>query len=966
MHCFMSEPVPEKDVPENLPEDPEATYDPSHAASGTAHLAFGIDSEESTVARPDVSSDVAAREAASGWLPVTGRYVLLHKVGEGGFGDVWAALQTSLGRTIAVKRLKRNRGDEHSAVFPPDERHMEIMFRREAMTAAHLEHPNIVPVYDLGLDDSGQPLLAMKMLKGRLWSEVIRADFSAMGVHEFLAKHLQVLIDVGQAVAFAHSHGIVHRDLKPSQVMIGNFGEVLLMDWGLAMACRGPNMPEPSVPWARDPGSPLNNPVNPAGTPCYMAPEQTGRTVQSIGPWTDIYLLGGILYKLLTGAPPHRAPDSDATYRLAREGAVEPPERQTPDREIPPQLSSLAGKAMARIPGDRITSAEEFVERLQDYLSGADKRRESIFLSDQVKEKLRADATDYSSLAECLNMLDRAGILWPANRAAAILRQIALSRYAGTAIENRDLKLARLQAERLAPGEERDSMLEEICRLEDLQRRQDERLAQALQQARTDRDRAESLVRFLLGDLYRALKTIGRLDVIRSVTDQSLDYFNSLGETEETDQALHNRCIAYLNIGDVLSDQGKKPEAEDAFRKAMEIAQRLVAKNPSKVEWLLDLADSHDRIGLICYYQGRANEALADHTAALDIRKRILSLKPGDPRVEAGAAATRHKMGIIHWRNQELKRALGLQLEALAEFRRLARHHPEHMDYQVALGWTLSTLGNVYRDLGQLKEAVAVTREGLRIRDALANLEPANVSRLEDLLWTRGNLALILLIDGELEESLELFRKDMDTRRRLADTDPTNIVRLGGLTFPLSLIAEILFMLGRVGEAEQTIRECVDVTRSMLERDPTSTHVLGAFARQSCQLAEMLVTQESWDEAADLMTESVNTARAAAGRAPHNAMVTKVLSRVLLLQGRVDRHNGDEAGAEACWAEARGLTDTLKSAGDELDVLDARAQLALLSGKQDGAAEFLRALRRRRWVSPYLEKLCREAGIECP
>ncbi len=187
-------------------------------------------------------------------------------------GEVVAARQTALGREVAIKRLPR------SGVTARD----QARFRSEAILASSLDHPNIVPIHDLGVDQEGRTFFAMKKVQGTHWG----ARFRQLGE----AENLEILIRVCDAVAFAHSRGVLHRDLKPDNIMIGEFGEVLLMDWGLAV--RLDDLHRESSRFA-------------SGSPAYMAPEMACADNAAIGIRSDVYLLGACLYELLVGEPPH-------------------------------------------------------------------------------------------------------------------------------------------------------------------------------------------------------------------------------------------------------------------------------------------------------------------------------------------------------------------------------------------------------------------------------------------------------------------------------------------------------------------------------------------------------------------------------------------------------------------------------------------------------------------------------------
>src|SRR5439155_5984413 len=198
-------------------------------------------------------------------------YSLLKKLGEGGMGIVYAARQQSIRRVVALKMLKKT-GQQES--FQREK------FLAEAVITGDLEHPNIVPIYDLGRDESGAIFYAMKHVKGTPWDKLIGKNT--------VQENLEILMKVADAIAFAHSREVVHRDLKPENVMIGDFGEVLVMDWGLALMLGAP---------------PAN--VAMGGTPGYMAPEMAMGPIDAIGLHSDVYLLGAILYEIITGLRPH-------------------------------------------------------------------------------------------------------------------------------------------------------------------------------------------------------------------------------------------------------------------------------------------------------------------------------------------------------------------------------------------------------------------------------------------------------------------------------------------------------------------------------------------------------------------------------------------------------------------------------------------------------------------------------------
>jgi serine/threonine-protein kinase len=221
-------------------------------------------------------------------------------LGEGGMGVVAVGDQGRLRRQVAVKRLKPG---------VPD--HVAQTLLREAWVTGALEHPNIVPVHDLLADEHGKPQIVLKRIEGTEWEDYLSGavPLPEEGVEDPLAWHLRVLMGVCNAVEFAHRQGVVHRDLKPENVMVGAFGEVYVLDWGIAMGLR-PD-PKDRFPLAEDQTAMV-------GTPVYMAPEMFLRDVGKLGPGTDVYLLAGMLYRLLAGHPPNEGDDLKAIRASAQ------------------------------------------------------------------------------------------------------------------------------------------------------------------------------------------------------------------------------------------------------------------------------------------------------------------------------------------------------------------------------------------------------------------------------------------------------------------------------------------------------------------------------------------------------------------------------------------------------------------------------------------------------------------------
>ncbi len=389
------------------------------------------------------ASDAAPLSPES--LPGDASFRVGAQIGEGGMGVVFRAEQQRLGREVALKRLKRATPQARSA------------FLSEAWTVACLDHPNIVPVYDLELLDAGGAQLAMKLVEGTSW----RARLDAGG--ESLERHLATLTQVAHGVAFAHSRGLVHCDLKPANVLLGTYGEVIIADWGLALAFD--DRPRP-LPLARSAALRA-----PRGTPAYMAPELALGQGERIGPATDVYLLGGVLYRLLAGRPPH----AGALFADVLAAASEARWAPLPE-EVPDELRGICARALSREPGERFADAAAFRDALEAYRQ----HRESLALTraararlDELRERPDGERTAlYDAFAETAVRFRQAAELWEGNRDATSGERETRRLYAEAALARGDLGVVAGQLERLAGSAEHAPLAAELGRARAAQERE--------------------------------------------------------------------------------------------------------------------------------------------------------------------------------------------------------------------------------------------------------------------------------------------------------------------------------------------------------------------------------------------------------------------------------------------------------------------------------------------------------------
>ncbi|MEO1529459.1 MAG: serine/threonine-protein kinase, partial [Planctomycetota bacterium] len=327
----------------------------------------------------------------------TSDYRLIRLLGRGGMGNVYVAKQTSLDRVIAVKVIKplpkaKREKLRDSGRLETVEHDRRQQFLSEAVVTSDLDHPNIVPIHDIAVASDDTLFYAMKRVVGEPWSKT---------VHEKTRdENLEILLKVCDAIAFAHTRGVVHRDIKPENVMLGNFGEVLVMDWGLALA-----QPDFEKKESISASSGLG------GTPAFMAPEMAKGPIEAIGPCSDVYLLGATLFYIVTGEAPHKAENVSLCVRACANNEIQP---ALPEHEG--ELLDIAMRAMETDPNERFESVKEFQEAIRDYRAHSESIALAATAATQYEQAMQT--ASYESYSRATHGFEQAIGLWAENHAA--------------------------------------------------------------------------------------------------------------------------------------------------------------------------------------------------------------------------------------------------------------------------------------------------------------------------------------------------------------------------------------------------------------------------------------------------------------------------------------------------------------------------------------------------------------------
>ncbi|HEY3447404.1 MAG TPA: protein kinase [Myxococcales bacterium] len=323
---------------------------PDDVSGGTAPATEDLADLGATL-RPSLPPGVATNLDAEAVTPeLPGRYSIRGELGRGGMGRVMVAFDEHIGREIAIKE-----------VLNPEDKVATTVFLNEARVTGQLEHPFIVPVHEVGRAASGTLYYTMRLMRGQTLEAALQ---KCAGLKDRL-QHLGTFWDLCKAISFVHSRGVLHRDLKPSNVMVGEYGETIVLDWGLAKLKPAPGRPGGSIASVGSTPEPAGIAV---GTPAYMSPEQATGQNTLVDELSDVWGLGSVLYEVLTGQPPFEGSTVSKTLDMVATGHLVPVRTRCP--EAPAELAAIAEKALSHARSARYQSAKELTGEIQAYMTG--------------------------------------------------------------------------------------------------------------------------------------------------------------------------------------------------------------------------------------------------------------------------------------------------------------------------------------------------------------------------------------------------------------------------------------------------------------------------------------------------------------------------------------------------------------------------------------------------------------------
>jgi serine/threonine-protein kinase len=744
----------------------------------------GVRQSLANVDDPEIQWSIAGSGAPQGhvllstlaYTPETReRYTLTRLHAQGGIGQVWLARDADLGRDVALKELRPEQA-KNPVVWS--------RFMEEAKITGQLEHPNIVPVHELvGQGEGRTPFYTMRFVKGRTLGEAIR-DYHAQlaegkaGALEFRSL-LGAFLGVCNAIAYAHSRGVLHRDLKPNNVVLGDYGEVIVLDWGLAkLVDRVEETLTPAVALAPEPdrGETMQGQV--LGTPAYMSPEQAQGRWDLVDRRTDVYGLGAILYEILSGKMPF---EGDGAAEILRKVATELP--AAPRRVGPatsPALEAVCLKALAKRPEERYASARDLADEVRHYLADepvtAYPERVPVRLARWARRhRTLVTATALLLVAAVVGLTAGTVLLTQANartedqrrRAEASFARAetnflkareAVDEYFTKVSESKLLNVPGLQPLRKDLLESARRYYEQFLRDRGTDRTVRAEAAEAWyrlglvamevstpEEATRDLQEAVAMYEVLAREhpheprysckLAMALDDLGNhqtrlgqsLEFLRTEERSLLIRRRVAAENPDVAEYQKELGIGLLNFADGLQRAGRTNDSIPMCQEARGVYERLIREHPDMPDYRYRLSGVFRNLSYLQEISGRTDEALGDLAKALELTEQVVRDDPHSLDFQSSLALT------ARWIGQIYQRRTSKQAEAIPYYRRaieilehLVRENPDVRTYPLQLAYAYCYLGQVLRETGKQAEARDASRKALALferidRDVLAN-----------------------------------------------------------------------------------------------------------------------------------------------------------------------------------------------------------------------------------------------------
>lgn len=781
------------------------------------------------------------------------RYRFLSEHARGGLGKVSRAFDEELKREVALKEIQERYGAD---------RESQRRFVTEAEVTGQLEHPGVVPVYSLGRNEKGRPFYAMRFIRGESLKETVddfhgRAsrDLDSAGTGsggsvdyrsvEF-RKLLGRMTDTCQAVEYAHSRGVLHRDLKPSNVMLGPYGETLVVDWGLAKVIGraddstsaqsgtdGTTRPQ-SGAIASDSEAAETKLGAIMGTPRFMSPEQALGQNETLGPASDIYSLGAMLFYLLTGAHSVQGNGAREIVGMVAQGKALSP-RQIDDR-VPRPLDAICRKAMALDANDRYQTANEISEEIERWMAdeAVSAHRDSLIVRSQ--RWVRKHQTLATSISASVSVAV-VGLAIGLIVFAGLNQQLEAAN--GDLITANELESKlRLQAEK--------SEANAVARKKDADANfqlATDAVEKYLTEIDDDVELAQNSFYELRSRLLRTAIPFYEQFIAKRGNDDILDTFHA---------------HAYFRLGVIHADLGDHDLAIEHYESAQKIYRQLYEAETSVQQAINGLARSHNNLGNLLRRVGRADDAAEQHEVGRKMLSDLTAKNPDNAEFQNGLAQSLHNLGVLASDRGDPAEAQRWLEQAVEMEERLLKSEPSNAFYRLLAARSGNSLAIAFFQQGKPDQAIQAQVSALRDSELPPSGDDRGIERRAIRAAIYHNLGLVKSQQGKIDEAKQNYTSSLDISQKLVREVP----RVPEFRNQLAASHTNLGNLYRnenepaLGESHQ--QAALEVMDRLVSDFPEVTHYRLQFGGTLCNVGNAL-SQENPNDALERYEQSIAT-----------------------------------------------------------------------------------------------------------
>ncbi len=876
------------------------------------------------------------------------RFRIIRNLAQGGIGTVFVAFDRDLQREVAIKELKTKFANVRAIV----ER-----FEAEASVTGNLEHPNIVPIYATGRRSDGRPYYAMRMIHGRSMQVVISDLHSLQGPNLDFRNNAEArslmlrFVTVCRAVGFAHSRGVLHRDLKPSNIMVGDFGETLVVDWGLARSLRSTDQSQNQLNQLdirKRSASDMTLHGTIVGTPGYMSPEQAIGRHEDITIASDIYSLGATLFQILTNTIPYAHTGSQAPIRINRKDSavVQIPQSDTNvcvessikfgNRHglnklgsFPAPLEAICRKAMQFDPQARYISAELLATDLEAWLLD-----EPVSVHpDKGLQKVRRWAKTHPAVV--------AGGL-----ASLLITLLAMgATLSMLSVKNETLRLSNLREQASAQESSQNAAVAKMNGEEAVRQRQ----------------RVLGILNTFLVDVQRGLTNVpGSAAVQRNVLTTVLNKLGEISNEFADDQANLSNAMALVDMGDLFSRVGTKDiqlnsplwnqttrspleAAGGMYAEAMKIALHssshgdddarrfialiqlkqaevlrkmartpealllldesqatsriLYAESPESVEAAIDVVTVLDYRGQIHLQDGDFVQALTAFNETQSILQRLSKKFPLDVEIKRRLGIVYSRIADIAVHNGDLDRATQLYEQDLGIATELYRGDPNSLTAKRDLCISLDRIGNMSAQRGQLDGAMVFYLESRHLREELHAAEPTDFKSSHELYvsYMKGGDTRMLL--KEVSSAISDYEKALRLADELAQFDPQNATARRLQSMSAEVLADVSIAQAQLDDALVYAKKSLAISMELVSKDPTDGQMQRDLYICYSKVAKVLLEQKNFKDCVMHLDLALNIVQSVYERQPESLQSVRDYSFVLLKRAEAYLESGNALSA---------------------------------------------------------------------